>query len=280
LRDAAIRLTVKSMNRKTVLIIFSFLLIPPIGLIDQMTGSDLSLIAFYFVPLALASWCGGMAVGAAAGLLSVVAWVISNVAFPTHVDLPPTAMLIWGTAEKTIFFALVVVVATKLHELFELKKRQALVDFVTGLPNRRAFARAMQKTLADARPFSLAFMELEGLEDIYLERGELFVDRLLSEMATTCRGLVQGFRYSDQRFAALFPEVNGPTAVRRMSALMAALDRDVLQTKGLDLKFKTGIAYCEDSAKVSIPHLVRFLAGSMIFLHGKEGDQLEFFQFR
>lgn len=267
------------MEKKTALIVLSFFLVAPIGLIDQVTGSDLSLIAFYFVPLALAAWFGGPVMGGIVGALSIVAWVLSNVAFPSHVDLPPAAMLAWGVGEKAVFFALVVAVATKLHALLEREHRQASVDFVTGLPNRRSFIRAMQLTLAADRPFSLAFMEIDGLEDIYLDRGELFVDRLLSEMAATCRGLVEGFRYSDQRFVALFPELSGPTAVHRMSELMSALDREVLEAKGLELKFKTAIAYCEDSAKVSLPHLIRFLAAHMAVLRSKGGDQLEFFQF-
>ncbi|MGO8694679.1 MAG: GGDEF domain-containing protein [Rectinemataceae bacterium] len=267
------------MNRKHVLLALSFLLIPPIGLLDQITGSDLSLIAFYFIPLVLASWYGGLAYGGAAAFLAIVTWVLSNIAFPTHVDLPRAVMLIWGVAEKAIFFALVTATVWKLHTLLDREKYQAMTDFVTRLPNRRAFAAAIVRIIGEAQPFSLAFMELDGLEDIYLDRGELFVDRLLFEMASAGRELVLGYRYSDQRFAALFPETSGSTAVKKMSALMAMLDRDVLETRALDLKFKIGIAYCQNASQVSVPHLIRFLAGSMIFLHGREGDQLEFFQF-
>ena len=267
------------MNRKNGLIILAFLLIPPIGLIDQITGSDLSLIPFYFIPLIIATWFGGLGYGGGTAFLAILTWGLSNLAFPIHKDLPRAVMLVWGVAEKAIFFALVTYAVWKLHLLLDREQRRAMTDFVTGLPNRRAFARSMERTIGGGRPFSLAFMELDGLQDIYLDRGELFVDRLLSEMAAVCRTRVQGYRYSDQRFAALFPETSGPTAVKRMAELMADLDREVLETRGLDLRFKVGIAYCQDASQVSTPHLIRFLAGSMSFLRGKDGDQLEFFQF-
>jgi GGDEF domain-containing protein len=227
----------------------------------------------------MATWFGGLGYGGGTAFLAIVAWTLSNLAFPTHKDLPRAVMLVWGVTEKAIFFALVTYAVWKLHSLLDREQRRAMTDFVTGLPNRRAFASAIGKTIAEARPFSLAFMELDGLEDIYLDRGELFVDRLLSEMAAVCRSLVQGYRYSDQRFAALFPETSGPTAVKRMAELMSVLDRDVLEARGLNLRFKVGIAYCQTASQVSTPHLIRFLAGSMIFLRGKDGDQLEFFQF-
>ncbi len=107
------------MNRKNGFIVLSFLLIPPIGLIDQITGSDLSLIPFYFIPLIMATWFGGLAYGGGTAFLAIVTWALSNFAFPTHKDLPRAVMLIWGVTEKAIFFALVTYAVWKLHSLLD-----------------------------------------------------------------------------------------------------------------------------------------------------------------
>lgn len=266
------------MDRKHWFIVLCFLIIPPIGLIDQVTGTDLSLIPFYFPPLVAISWYGGLGAGIIGTIVASATWAVANIAFPSQTDLPQAAMIGWSLIEKLIFFSLVASAVVKLHDLLDRESRRAMTDYVTALPNRRAFTAAMRETLAIQLPFSLAFVELDGLEDLYLDRGEIFVDRLLAEMAKVCRRL-RCYRYSDRRLAVILPEIDGPTAVKRMSSLMEALDGEVLGGRGLGIKFKVGIAFCQDSSKISIPALLRFLAGRMVYLHEKSGDQLEFFQF-
>lgn len=257
-----------------------FLLIPPIGLLDEVSGLGISLLPIYFIPIVLSSWFGGPAFGGAAAFLTIITWVISNIAFPNHTQLPMAVQLAWGTVEKAILFTLVTFAATKLHSLLDREKQRSLTDFVTDLPNRRAFMRALERTIGEAGPFSLAFMELDGMEDLYLDRGELFAEGLLFDIASVCSDRVQGFRYSDQRFAVLFPETSGPAAAKRMSGLMTALNRDVLGARELDLRLKVGIAYCEEGTQVSIPLLLRFLAGTMRFPRAEEGEHLDFCQLK
>jgi GGDEF domain-containing protein len=143
----------------------------------------------------------------------------------------------------------------------------------------RAFAAALKAAQERGAPFSVCFAEFEGMDELYLEKGEAFVEGILKEIAAKCGKLVPGYRYGDNRLAVLFPEVDGPTAVKRMGAFLDAVDREALQSRKLGLRLKVGIAYCEDCRKLSIPHLLRFLQGGMAYLHGQEGAQLEFFQF-
>ncbi|MEI6874250.1 MAG: GGDEF domain-containing protein [Spirochaetota bacterium] len=267
------------MNRKTLAVLLSVLYIPPLGILDVVTGSELSLLVLYLVPVAACAWFAGRATALAVGLLALVTWVIAEIAFPTHIDLPESALIIWGGLEKLLVFSALILLVLRIKENLEVERNRAMSDFVTGLPNRLAFMAGMARVMKGGKPFSLVFMELGGLEDLYLDRGETFVEGLLKEIAATCKKILPGFRYSDDRFAAILSEVNGPTAVKRMSGLMETISDDILRNRKLDLRFKIGIAYCEDCSKVSIPHLIRFLAGGMTHLHGKDGDQLEFFQF-
>jgi len=266
-------------NRRVLVVVLSCLYLPPLGVLDIVSGSDLSLLVLYLVPIAATTWWAGASEALGVSVLAFVVWLFAALAFPNHVDLPPSALIIWSGLEKVAVFTGTLLLVTRVRRLLDAEHKRALTDFVTGLPNRRAFNAAVETAKARARPFSLVFMELGGLEDLYLDKGEAYVEALLREMASVSRRRLPGFRYADDRLAVLLPEVDGPTAVKRLSALMEALDKEVLGRRGLDLAYKVGIAFCEKSAEVSLPHLVRFLEGAMVNLHGREGDQLEFFQF-
>ncbi len=267
------------MTRSRAALILSLLYIPPLGVLDNLTGSDLSLLVLYLVPIAATTWYSGAWEGAAVSLLALSTWSITNLVFPHHVDLPAGVLLVWGLAEKLIVFGLVVFLVLRIRRLLEAERKRAYSDPVTGMPNRRAFTSSLKEAKAGDRPFSLAFLEIEGFDELYDERGEAWTEDLLRGIAARSRKFASCFRYADERFAALLPEVEGPTAVRRMGALVDSLGRDVLESRGLKLAIKVGIAYCEKPAATSLPHLVRFLSEGMRGLHDKVGNRLEFFQF-
>jgi GGDEF domain-containing protein len=267
------------MTRKSSVVLLSVLYIPPLGILDIVTGADLSLLVLYLVPIAACAWFAGPLEAIGVGTLALAGWMTAQLAFPTHVDLSPAALLAWGSVEKVLVFSALIALVAKQRRLLDSEHSKALTDYVTGLPNRRAFNTALAAAKEGGKPFCLAFMELEGLEDLYLDRGEAFVDSLLKAMASLCRKAVPGFRYSDDRFAALLAGLDGSAAVKRMSDLTDALSEEVLERKEVRLLFKVGIAVCANCGKVSAPQILRFLAGAMINLHGREGDRVEAFPF-
>ncbi len=265
------------MSRRSAVLLLSILYIPPLGVLDIVTGSDLSLLVLYLVPIAACAWFAGPWEAGGVAVLALGMWFTAQLAFPTHVDLPPAALIAWGSVEKAIVFSCLIALVARTRKLLEGERSKAVTDYVTGLPNRRAFNSALAACLAGGKGFSLAFMELEGLEDLRLDRGEAFVDALLRIMASVCRRTVPGYRYSDDRFAALLPGGDGVAAAKRMSALTEALSKEVLEAKEIDVLFKVGIAACADCGKVSASQVLRFLEGAMINLHGREGNQVEAF---
>src|SRR5437868_3326687 len=50
-----------------------------IGYLDYLTGYEQSLLLFYLVPIAIATWFGGLAYGLSFSIFSVVVWVASDV---------------------------------------------------------------------------------------------------------------------------------------------------------------------------------------------------------
>ena len=53
-------------------------LIGLLGYLDYLTGYEQSLLLFYLVPIALATWFGGLVFGLIFSVLSVAVWVVSD----------------------------------------------------------------------------------------------------------------------------------------------------------------------------------------------------------
>jgi GGDEF domain-containing protein len=267
------------MRTKSFILLLSFLIVPGIGLIDQVSGDDISLIVLYLVPIALASWYGRALWGSAVALLAVGSWTVANIAFPTHVDLDPAVQRSFELAEKAIFFALAVAAASRLRANVEAEKRKGLTDFATGLPNRRAFAADLAGLQAGGGSLNVGFMDLAGVEELYLDRGETFVEALLKATADLARAVAATYRFGDERLA--FIAAGDPQAAAEgMRRLAARLEAEVYAPRGLSLRLKVGIAHCRDSRPVEAQALRKFLEGSMIFLRGQEGTQVELFEFK
>src|SRR5438552_4057247 len=49
-----------------------------LGYLDYLTGYEQSLLLFYLVPIALATWFGGLIFGLIFSVLSVAVWVVSD----------------------------------------------------------------------------------------------------------------------------------------------------------------------------------------------------------
>src|ERR1700730_18153454 len=50
-----------------------------LGYLDYLTGYEQSLLLFYLVPIAIATWFGGLVFGLVMSLISVAAWVASDI---------------------------------------------------------------------------------------------------------------------------------------------------------------------------------------------------------
>ena len=88
-----------------------------------------------------------------------------------------------------------------------------MTDALTGLPNRRAWDRAMRDQLAWAgrqdRPLVLALIDLDRFKDFNDTRGHQAGDALLAESARRWRGAIRAqdvlARYGGEEFALAMP---------------------------------------------------------------------------
>jgi len=65
---------------RTALVVGCLFLVGIVGYIDYLTGYERSLLLFYLLPISLATWFGSLILGLAIVIVSVVVWVLSDLA--------------------------------------------------------------------------------------------------------------------------------------------------------------------------------------------------------
>lgn len=111
-------------------------------------------------------------------------------------------------------------VAVENARLYELTKRLAITDELTGLYNYRYLQQRLQTELERAqrytRPLSLVMVDIDGFKLYNDTHGHLQGDVVLAEIAelfrASCRELDVLARYGGEEFAFILPETDAPGA--------------------------------------------------------------------
>jgi len=97
-----------------------------LGLIDFVTGYEISFSVFYLAPVAFVTWFAGKRAGLRIALLSAMVWLAADASaghsFP-HVLIP-----LWNAAVRFGFFIVTVVLLSKLHLI--IYEQAALIKYL------------------------------------------------------------------------------------------------------------------------------------------------------
>jgi two-component system chemotaxis response regulator CheY len=112
-------------------------------------------------------------------------------------------------------------------------KKQALVDELTGLMNRRALYQAGRKEISRARrhkvPLSVLFLDLDRFKQINDTYGHLVGDEALRLTARLLRSSVREYdstcRWAGDEFIALLPGLNSEQANDTLNRILEAFSR-------------------------------------------------------
>ncbi len=105
--------------------------------------------------------------------------------------------------------------------LFEQTERSAATDPLTGVPDRRFFAAAMEREVRRSRRhrlrFSLLLFDLDRFKSINVAHGHLFGDVVLQRVAREIRASIReadlGCRFGGEVFAVILPETDRRGAI-------------------------------------------------------------------
>ena len=161
-----------------VLLAASFFLIILLGIIDYLTGFELSFSFFYLIPVSITAWGIGKKAGLSISVISAITWVGSNLfAGETYTN---NFIAIWNTFIRLGFFSVVTILIHTLHLLLEEERSLARTDPLTGALNRRAFydilAAKNLLALRNQRPSTLVYIDVDNFKEINDCKGHMTGD--------------------------------------------------------------------------------------------------------
>ncbi len=123
-----------------------------------------------------------------------------------------------------------------VQERFEALKKQALVDDLTDLPNRRAVDHAIETRLQEldryGRSFGVMFIDIDHFKEINDKHGHEVGDKALKLAASTLMASIRPFdllgRYGGEEFVGVLVNVEEPELKKIVHRARALVEKSVL----------------------------------------------------
>jgi diguanylate cyclase (GGDEF)-like protein len=240
---------IKILSKQTKLFAFalSLLLVLVIGVIDYVAGENISLLVFFMLPIFVAVWFVGKKAGIAVSILSGAVWTAIAMT-STHVYAHP--VIPYGNIVTKFAFLLIFAhILAPLKDVLESERELARTDHLTGVANRRYFFEVadmeIKRARRHARPFSVAYMDMDEFKSINDRFGHSVGDGLLQTLAATIKTNVRDIdivaRLGGDEFAILMPETDGESAQLVVERIQESLTR-VNVENSWTITFSIGVA--------------------------------------
>jgi diguanylate cyclase (GGDEF)-like protein len=139
---------------------------------------------FFYVPVCLVALATDALLGAAAGLVAGLLYVLAVQSTPHVVAAPLTPATAIRTATFVSVGVLVGWFARRNRQLVERLSVHARTDFVTGVANVRAFDTELNARCGDGAPFTLVLVDVDGLRRVNEVHGHVAGDGALRRVAS------------------------------------------------------------------------------------------------
>ena len=199
-------------------LVIGILLVLLIGIIDLITGYQISFSIFYLIPIMWITWQSGKKSGFFISLLSAIAWLEADL-LAEHLYTHP-AIPYWNAFMRFGIFVLITYILSILKKSLENEKKLARLDHLTQAANYRSFSEAIfleiQRAQRYKHPFSLAYLDLDNFKLVNDRFGHEAGNKLLQEtvalMQTETRKTDLVGRLGGDEFAILMPETDKRSA--------------------------------------------------------------------
>jgi signal transduction histidine kinase len=116
---------------KVVITITGLMLIVLLGVLDYMTGPQISFSVFYLLPISLVTWLTNRQGGIFSAIISAITWLIADLTSPTAYSHP--LIPLWNAIVRLLVFLTIVFLASALKNLNQdlenrVKDRTALLE--------------------------------------------------------------------------------------------------------------------------------------------------------
>ncbi|MGH8165953.1 MAG: GGDEF domain-containing protein [Woeseiaceae bacterium] len=266
----------------TVVGCLAFGLILLLGIIDHLSGYELSVAVFYLIPISIAAWYGNRNMGFIVCGMSAITWLL--VEQTTRMPYSHEWILFWNSGGRFAFFIVVAYLIAELRSQLNRHQQLARTDNLTGLLNRAGFFERAHLVVNAASRYgyaiAIAYIDIDNFKRINDTLGHSKGDEALKAVANL---LGDSSRESDvvarlggDEFVVLLPDTSLTGAHAYFDKLHAELQHRIRQQGWSSLGFSIGAVVCE-KAPADISDALR-LADSLMYRRkhaGKSGVIVE-----
>jgi len=138
-----------------------------VGVMDFVTGRELSIAVFYLLPIAFVTWFVRRKAGVVISLIGALVWFIADYLDAT--DANPI-IIYWNGFMMLGFFLVFTDILDKLHDALGREQVLARKDHLTGAENSRSFleilAEEMERSRRYGHPFTVAYIDLDNFKQV------------------------------------------------------------------------------------------------------------------
>lgn len=222
-------------------------LLAVVGIVDFITGPEISVSILYLIPVALVSWYAEKPAGYVISIASAVVWLVIDQVSINSYSNPLIAS--WNGLVRLMFFSLTAYLLLTLKSYLGRESVLLRIDKLTGAKNAQAFRDEMRFLLKLAarhqHPITLAYLSLDNFKQANASLGEEEGDRILQTivMALTlsCRSTDVVGRLGGDEFAILLPETDLAGAKTTFDKLHDRI-RAILEDQGWSVGLSAGVA--------------------------------------
>jgi len=217
----------------TLLAIFCSFIVLLVGLGDYLSGDEIDLTIFYFLPIAVVSWLGRPKLAYFFSTTSAVERVIAD-SLAGHI-YAHSSIPVWNSLVYFITFFSIAVLVGRQRELLDSEKKFSRTDALTGLANMRHLVEYTTTTFARARrhPFDITavYIDLDNFKWVNDNLGHSVGNDVLITTANSLQNNVRSIdmvsRIGGDEFVILMPEVTHDQVMDTIERLRARLTVEI-----------------------------------------------------
>jgi diguanylate cyclase (GGDEF)-like protein len=226
--------------------VFVLLLISLLGVLNYVSGFEITFSFFYLLPVAIATLYLGRAEGRMTVVMSVLIWAVSN---RLAGELYSREIIrYWNIGIRLVVFILFAELLYELKQALANEQILSRTDFLTGINNRREFYNRTDLEILRAKryghPTTIALLDLDSFKQVNDQLGHSEGDKLLKIIAQTISSTVRktdvAARMGGDEFVLLFPDTDQNEAYFAIEKVRTALAGTINNT-GLAVTFSLGV---------------------------------------
>ena len=188
-----------------------------LGVLDLASGIEMHFLLLYLVPIFIGSWFVSRDVGVTMAIFGSIIWFLTDSLSGRSYSSPWIGY--WNLLMRTSVFVIFAITQASLKSKLDELSLLASHDFLTGLPNGRAFYELAAHEMSHAsglEPMTLACIDVNGIQLVNERLGYPTGDQIMCTIAHTIRQNVARpdlvGRLAGTTFAVLLPKTGSSGA--------------------------------------------------------------------